>query len=71
MTEDADLLPVVLAEGFQVHHAKPDYVQLNMWLPDPDGPDSVNRLPPFAHTYIGVGGIVVNSKDELLVVTER
>lgn len=54
------------AQGFVFHHAKTDYVLLTKWLPE--GP---NPLPKYGFTQIGVGGIVVNSKDEVLMVQER
>lgn len=36
------------------------------WLPK----ESVN-IPHYAHTMIGVGAVVVNDKDEVLVVKEK
>lgn len=53
-------------EGFEFHHAKPDYVMLARWLEE-----SPNKLPRYSFTQIGVGGAVVNSKDEVLMVQER
>ena len=29
------------------------------------------KVPPYAHHLIGVGGFVVNDKDEILVIEER
>lgn len=37
------------------------------WLPE----NEESRIPLFAHTMVGAGGIVINSKGELLVVQER
>lgn len=37
-----------------------------LWLPE----ESVN-IPPFAHTMIGVGAIVVNNRDQILAVSEK
>lgn len=36
------------------------------WLPT----NSVSNLPPACHTNLGVGGIVLNDNDEILVVRE-
>lgn len=37
------------------------------WLPE----DEESNLPPFAHTMLGVGGLVVNDKNQILVVKEK
>ncbi len=29
------------------------------------------KVPPYAHNLVGVGGFVVNDKDEVLVIEER
>ncbi|CAL1148704.1 unnamed protein product [Cladocopium goreaui] len=55
-----------VAQGFRFHHAQEDYVMMTQWLPDSPSP-----LPRYAFTQVGVGGIVVNSKDEILLVQER
>ena len=52
--------------GFEFHHAKPDYVLMTRWLKPSPSP-----LPKYAFTQIGVGGVVVNSKDEVLMVQEK
>ena len=39
---------------------------MNLWLGD--GP---SRLPAYASSYIGVGGFVLNNKDEVLCITEK
>lgn len=53
--------------GFKYHHAKEDFVMMYRWLPENE---TVN-IPPFAHTMIGVGAVVVNSKDQILAVSEK
>eukprot|EP00930_Biecheleria_cincta_P085272 TRINITY_DN74671_c0_g1_i1.p1 TRINITY_DN74671_c0_g1~~TRINITY_DN74671_c0_g1_i1.p1 ORF type:complete len:460 (+),score=64.09 TRINITY_DN74671_c0_g1_i1:66-1445(+) len=55
-----------VTQGFQFHHAKQDYVLLTRWLPD-----TPSSLPKYSFTQIGVGGIVLNSKGEVLMVQER
>lgn len=53
--------------NFEFHHAKNGMVVLNRWLPEDEYPN----LPVYAHTMLGVGGLVVNDKNEILVVSER
>lgn len=36
------------------------------WLPEED-----YNIPPFAHTMVGVGAVVVNDKHQVLVVNEK
>jgi len=60
-------LPVLLGEGFEVHHTKADYIILTKWLVS--GRPSTMPIYPF--TSLGVGGIVTNSKDELLMIREK
>eukprot|EP00038_Savillea_parva_P006737 m.165538 g.165538 ORF g.165538 m.165538 type:complete len:467 (+) comp12576_c0_seq1:214-1614(+) len=64
--ERADLVAEAVAAGFQFHHAKPEYLQLTMWLLDTPSP-----LPLYAFTQIGVGGVVLNARGEVLLVQER
>lgn len=63
----AELVPVALRQGFEFHHCKPQHIVLNKWLPR----NELNKLPIDASSYVGVGGFVQNSKDELLLVRER
>ncbi|XP_041456066.1 nudix hydrolase 8-like [Lytechinus variegatus] len=62
----ADLVGIVAKLGFVFHHAQPNYVMMTRWLPE----DEPNMLPGFATHYIGVGGFVLNEKNELLVIQE-
>ena len=80
----ARLLGVAIEHGFDFHHALPGsaarsarrmadsssgaggYVQLTRWLPQSPSP-----LPPYAFTQIGVGGVVLNSAGEVLMVVEK
>ncbi|XP_071444003.1 alpha-latrotoxin-Lg1a-like [Hetaerina americana] len=64
----ADWVPILAQNGFEFHHAKPDYVMMCKWLPDID--DMCN-IPRYSHTMVGVGAIVVNADDEILVVREK
>ncbi|PPD94429.1 hypothetical protein GOBAR_DD08558 [Gossypium barbadense] len=73
--EKSDLVPVavksfdkppMLHQGFEYHHAEKGYVMLTYWLPE--GP---SMLPANASHQVGVGGFVVNDKNEVLVVQEK
>jgi 8-oxo-dGTP diphosphatase len=61
----AVLIPVAVEAGFGFHHSGDDYLMLTRRL--------VPRafIPPYASHYIGAGGVVLNERDELLVVWER
>nr|CAD7406634.1 unnamed protein product [Timema poppensis] len=65
--EDASWVPSLAKNEFVFHHAKPGYVMMCRWLPISE----LNNIPPFAHTMFGVGAIVVNSAQEILVVKEK
>lgn len=52
-----------LQEGFQYHHAERGYLMLTYWIPE--GPC---MLPDNASHQVGVGGFVVNEKNEVFVV---
>lgn len=64
--EKSDLVPVAIKEGFEYHHAERGYVMLTYWLPE--GP---SMLPANASHQVGVGGFVINDKNEVLVVQEK
>jgi ADP-ribose pyrophosphatase YjhB (NUDIX family) len=53
-------------EGLEFHHASGNTAYLSMWLRD----DIECKIPEFATHQIGVGAIVVNSRDEILCVRE-
>ncbi len=66
----ASLIPVATAVGFRFHHRSEShhdsqYVMLTYALQ----PNAF--VPPHATHYIGAGGVVLNEKRELLVITER
>lgn len=37
------------------------------WLPTTE----TANIPPYSHTMVGVGGLVINSKQQLLTITEK
>eukprot|EP00878_Enallax_costatus_P032166 GHUV01035277.1.p1 GENE.GHUV01035277.1~~GHUV01035277.1.p1 ORF type:complete len:254 (+),score=37.71 GHUV01035277.1:51-812(+) len=64
--ELSQLIPIAVEPGFTFHHAEQDHVMMTKWLPE----DLGNTLPPNASHQVGVGAIVVNSRQEMLVVQE-
>nr|XP_022916740.1 nudix hydrolase 8 isoform X1 [Onthophagus taurus] len=65
--EHSEWVPVLTKSGFKFHHAKEHYIMLYKWLPK----DEPCAIPPYAHTTLGVGCLVVNENDEILVVQEN
>ncbi|PON64569.1 Nudix hydrolase 6-like [Parasponia andersonii] len=64
--ERSELVPIAVKEGFEYHHAERGYVMLTYWIPE--GP---SMLPSNASHQVGVGGFVINDKNEVLVVQEK
>lgn len=60
------LVPLLAQLGFQYHHAQGDTCVLNLWLPSTE-----SLVPEFATHHLGVGGVVLNSRREILCVRER
>lgn len=60
-------LHITFQKGFKFHHARDNYVTMYKWLPK----DETSNIPSYAHTMIGVGGLVINDKSEVLVVNEK
>lgn len=62
-------LPVLCENQFLFHHVSldGDVVVMYRWLPQ----DKPSAVPPYAHTMVGVGGIVLNASGELLVVLQK
>jgi len=64
--EKAHFLPVALELGFNYYHCTPSALVLTKWLPQGD-----SKIPSPPTHFIGVGGVVVNDKEEILVVKEK
>lgn len=64
--DHSELVPIAVKEGFKYHHAEENYVMLTYWIPE--GPC---MLPANASHQVGVGGFVINEKNEVLVVQEK
>eukprot|EP01133_Synstelium_polycarpum_P003609 gene3609-4134_t len=62
----SQIIPVLVKEGFSFHHCQQDYIMLTKWLPQ-----ETNRLPAYTSHFIGCGGIVINDKEEILLITEK
>ncbi|MGC9349850.1 MAG: NUDIX domain-containing protein [Anaerolineae bacterium] len=61
----AVLIPPAVAAGFVFHHSESDHAMLTLRL----RPDAA--IPLHATHYIGAGGLVLNDRQELLVIWER
>ena len=59
------LVPIAVSLGFEYHHCTPEYLMLTYSIV------KGSFIPPYASHYIGAGGVVINQKDELLVVVEN
>ena len=59
------LIHEAVEQGFTFHHSGDDYLMLTYKLVE----DSF--IPPYSTHYIGAGGVVINDREELLVVSER
>ena len=64
-TDRANLIPVAVDAGFVFHHADASAAVMTKRL------SADSYVPPYATHYIGVGGVVVDDADRLLVVSER
>lgn len=61
----SDLVPIAVSLGFEYHHCTSEYLMLTYSIV------KGSFIPPYASHYIGAGGVVINQKDELLVVVEN
>jgi 8-oxo-dGTP diphosphatase len=63
--ERAALIPIAVAAGFGFHHSDSKYLMLTLQL------ETAAFVPAYSSHYIGAGGVAINDRDELLVVSER
>lgn len=61
----AALIPPAVDAGFSFHHSQDGYLMMTLRLVEGA------LIPYYATHYIGAGGVVVNSRQEILVVCER
>ncbi|KAK6728206.1 hypothetical protein RB195_005701 [Necator americanus] len=64
--KDSHIIPVLVENGFVFHHTQPNFVMMTKWLPD-----TPSTLPRYAHTMIGVGGLVIDHEGRVLLMKER
>jgi len=62
-----NLLLNLFQSGFTFHHAQREVVSMIRWLKE----DEPNLIPNYAHTMIGIGGIVLNKNRQILAVSEK
>jgi ADP-ribose pyrophosphatase YjhB (NUDIX family) len=62
----ARLIEDMVDFGFLFHHAQGITAKLNLWLRE----DIPSKVPEFATHHVGVGAVVINSRDEILCVRE-
>lgn len=60
-------MPLLAQHGFDFHHARDGFVMMVHWI----GTNEPANIPPFAHHMVGVGGLVINARDQILAVSER
>ncbi|HIA75127.1 MAG TPA: NUDIX domain-containing protein, partial [Dehalococcoidia bacterium] len=58
-------IPRASEEGFLFHHATEEYAMMTLQV------EENAFVPPYATHYIGIGGVVINRDNEILVVSER
>ena len=58
-------IPRASEEGFLFHHATEEYAMMTLQV------EENAFVPPYATHYIGIGGVVINEDNELLVVSEK
>ena len=63
--DKAALIPLAVAAGFVFHHSADSYLMLTLQL------EEGAFVPAYASHYIGAGGVTLNSRGELLVVSEK
>lgn len=63
--EKADLIPVAVRRSFTFHHSEEQSLMLTCRLV------GGAFIPPYATHYTGAGGVVINDRNELLVVSEK
>lgn len=64
--DKATYISIALKNGFTYHHTQQDYCMLTTWMSA-----DKNKIPNYANHYIGVGGVVMNDKNQILTVTEK
>ena len=63
----ASIIPLAAEHGFRFHHAEGDVAMLLAWLPE----EEPCPVPDFATHVVGLGGMVINSQQEVLCIKEK
>ena len=60
---------VAAKHGFYFHHSNrgENYVLMCLWM----DASTHDKIPAYADHYIGVGGAIINSKNEILLIQEN
>ena len=67
LSSQSPLITVALDLGFKFHHTTQDSITLTKWL----NKERPSPLPHYASHTIGVGGLCLNDKNQVLVVQEK
>eukprot|EP00049_Salpingoeca_infusionum_P008318 m.135606 g.135606 ORF g.135606 m.135606 type:complete len:297 (-) comp13979_c3_seq1:158-1048(-) len=65
--EDGRLIPIALAQGFHIHHGTTDRIAMMQWLRT----DIPCMIPAYATHNVGVAGLVLNDRQQVLAIRER
>jgi len=65
--ECSDLIKHFVSEGFKLHHTLGQSIVICKWLDK----SCENKIPDYAHHYVGVGAIIINKKCEILLIKEK
>ena len=61
------LAQVALSSGFEMHHCTKEYLIFSQWLLEGE----TSKLPNYTSHFIGAGGLIINDKNEMLLVQEK
>jgi len=64
--EKSHFIPIAIELGFSFHYCSPSVIVLTKWLPK-----TPSTLPMAPSHFVGVGGVVINENEEVLVVKEK
>lgn len=66
-TEQCELVPLAVKEGFAYHHANSKKLVLTKWLPE----NEENKLPSYATRTAGISALVIDKDNRILLVKEK
>ena len=62
-----EYLTFCVSLGFNVHHAQPEYIMLETWLPKTEK----SMIPSYAYSYMGGHAFIINDKSQIVVIREH